>query len=169
MSAVDGHKTTTKRPLNQTKKQKINLKERRKQMKLYKVEGIIDLFTEDDLKALFYEMEEPEQPQTEEGFRDYLKAEIQNGTIREATQDEYTGAAFIEVFGKLNQEGKEKALDFIMKLLKDDQSGRDPIYYINRDTGETVTEEEARTFWRAEYDADDPTNILTFEDQYKKL
>lgn len=47
--------------------------------------------------------------------------------------------------------------------------------FINRDTGDALTEEEARIQWRDEYDGDDPTNILTFEEamafnlQYEEL
>lgn len=48
-------------------------------------------------------------------------------------------------------------------------NGKQQKNFINRDTGEALTEEEARTQWREEYDGDDPTNILTFEEQYKKL
>lgn len=47
-------------------------------------------------------------------------------------------------------------------------NGKQQKYFINCDTGEALTE-EARIQWRDEYDGDEPTNILTFEEQYKKL
>lgn len=40
------------------------------------------------------------------------------------------------------------------------------IYYINADTGELLTQSEARKQWREDYDRDDPTNCIPFEEQY---
>lgn len=39
----------------------------------------------------------------------------------------------------------------------------------NLDTGEILTEEEARAEWRDLYDGEDPTNALDFRDQYRKV
>lgn len=38
--------------------------------------------------------------------------------------------------------------------------------YLNRDTQELLTEAAAKKQWRDEYDGDDPTNLLRFEEQY---
>lgn len=38
--------------------------------------------------------------------------------------------------------------------------------YMNKDTGEILTAADARKQWRNEYDGDDPTNCLSFLDQY---
>ena len=43
-------------------------------------------------------------------------------------------------------------------------------FYKNIDNpGEILTEDEAREQWRKEYDGEDPTNLLTFFDQYKRV
>lgn len=38
--------------------------------------------------------------------------------------------------------------------------------YKNRDTGEMLNEIEAKKQWHKEYDGDDPTNPVRFEEQY---
>lgn len=39
-------------------------------------------------------------------------------------------------------------------------------YCINNDTGELLKPTEARKQWREDYDGDDPTNSIPFEEQY---
>lgn len=39
-------------------------------------------------------------------------------------------------------------------------------YYMNKDTGELLTKREMLEQWKTEYDGDDPTNMLSVEEQY---
>lgn len=41
--------------------------------------------------------------------------------------------------------------------------------YMNRETGEVLTEEAARLQWQEEYDGGDPTNPEKFTDRYAEL
>ena len=40
--------------------------------------------------------------------------------------------------------------------------------YMNIETGEILTEAEAREQWAQEYDGGDPTNNITFAEYYQK-
>lgn len=42
-------------------------------------------------------------------------------------------------------------------------------FYRNKDGGDVLTEGEARKEWRELYDGDDPTNLLSFYDQYEEV
>lgn len=42
-------------------------------------------------------------------------------------------------------------------------------FYRNKDGGDVLTEGEARKEWRELYDGDDPTNLLSFYDQYDEV
>lgn len=41
--------------------------------------------------------------------------------------------------------------------------------FMNRETGEVLNYKEARAQFREEYDGDDPTNIITFEEIFKAI
>ena len=42
-------------------------------------------------------------------------------------------------------------------------------FYRNKDGGDVLTEDEARKQWRDDYDGGDPTNLLSFYDQYEEV
>ncbi len=41
--------------------------------------------------------------------------------------------------------------------------------YMDKTTGELLTKQEALTIWREEYDGDDPTNAVPFEEQFERM
>lgn len=42
-------------------------------------------------------------------------------------------------------------------------------YYENIDTGELLTYKEMREQWKNDYDGDDPTNCMSWQDQYIRI
>lgn len=42
-------------------------------------------------------------------------------------------------------------------------------YFMNRETGELLTRAEMMTQFRDEYDGDDPTNPLSWDEYYKEV
>lgn len=157
MSAVDGHKTTT----NQTKTKFLferkdkKMKNIRKDLQAYEerfgntLSGIAT-FTFNDLKEIVSKNITGPRAYVSNGFNyyDMIIDALKIGYIMGYRKAERTTGS--------NRKQQKK--------------------FINRDTGEALTEEEARIQWRDKYDGADPTtNLLTFEEvmafnlQYKEL
>ena len=154
MSAVDGHKTTTKRPQNQTKTKFLFERKGEKMRNIKK-----------DLQAY-----EEKFGNTHSGINTFVLDDIRAIASKNITgQHAYVSKGF-DYFGMITDALK---IGYLMGYRKAERAtrsnGKQQKYFINQDTGEALTEEEARIQWREEYDGDEPTNILTFEEQYKKL
>ena len=154
MSAVDGHKTTTKRPHNQTKTKFLferkgeKMRNIKKDLQAYEerfgnTQSGITTLSVDDLKEIVSKNITDQRAYVSNGFNYY-------DMIMDALKIGY-------IMGYRKAERATRS------------NGKQQKYFINCDTGEALTEEEARIQWRDEYDGDEPTNILTFEEQYKKL
>ena len=154
MSAVDGHKTTTKRPHNQTKTKFLferkgeKMRNIKKDLQAYEerfgnTQSGITTLSVDDLKEIVSKNITDQRAYVSNGFNYY-------DMIMDALKIGY-------LMGYRKAERATRS------------NGKQQKYFINCDTGEALTEEEARIQWRDEYDGDEPTNILTFEKQYKKL
>ena len=154
MSAVDGHKTTTKRPHNQTKTKFLferkgeKMRNIKKDLQAYEerfgnTQSGITTLSVDDLKEIVSKNITDQHAYVSNGFNYY-------DMIMDALKIGY-------LMGYRKAERATRS------------NGKQQKYFINCDTGEALTEEEARIQWRDEYDGDDPTNILTFEELYKRL
>ena len=160
MSAVDGHKTTTKRPHNQTKTKFLferkgeKMRNIKKDLQAYEerfgnTQSGITTLSVDDLKEIVSKNITDQRAYVSNGFNYY-------DMIMDALKIGY-------LMGYRKAERATRS------------NGKQQKYFINCDTGEALTEEEARIQWRDEYDGDDPTNILTFEEamafnlQYEEL
>ena len=150
MSAVDGHKTTT----NQTKTKFLferkgeKMRNIKKDLQAYEerfgnTQSGITTLSVDDLKEIVSKNITDQRAYVSNGFNYY-------DMIMDALKIGY-------LMGYRKAERATRS------------NGKQQKYFINCDTGEALTEEEARIQWRDEYDGDEPTNILTFEKQYKKL
>ena len=42
-------------------------------------------------------------------------------------------------------------------------------YYMNRQTGELLTRKDMLAQWEEEYDGNDPTNLLSYQEVYEKV
>ena len=161
MSAVDGHKTTTKRPHNQTKTKFLferkgeKMRNIKKDLQAYEerfgnTQSGITTLSVDDLKEIVSKNITGPRAYVSNGFNYY-------DMIIDALKIGYIM-------------GYRKAERATISNRKQQKK------FINRDTGEALTEEEARIQWRDEYNGADPiTNLLTFEEamafnlQYEEL
>ena len=161
MSAVDGHKTTTKRPHNQTKTKFLFERNGEKMRNIQK-----------DLEAY-----EARFGKTKSGINTFVLDDIRAIASKNITgQHAYVSKGF-DYFGMITDALK---IGYLMGYRKAERAtrsnGKQQKYFINQDTGEALTEEEARIQWRDEYNGADPiTNLLTFEEamafnlQYEEL
>ena len=161
MSAVDGHKTITKRPHNQTKTKFLferkgeKMRNIKKDLQAYEerfgnTQSGITTLSVDDLKEIVSKNITGPRAYVSNGFNYY-------DMIMDALKIGY-------LMGYRKAERTTRS------------NGKQQKYFINCDTGEALTEEEARIQWRDEYNGADPiTNLLTFEEamafnlQYKEL
>lgn len=134
--------------------EKMNLKQFAKNYKLtdesYKTYQKVTLFFElEDIKVAFDE-------------------HISYATFDDLNEDELTN--ILSKYRKyVAENGSENYTNAIAQIVKETTDFEDRLKYMNLSTGEVMTERAMRKQFRDDYDGDDPTNSLTWEEYYKRI
>lgn len=109
--------------------------------------------------TLFFELED---------IKVALDEHISYATFDDLNEDELT-----KILGKYRkyvaENGSENYTNVIAQIVKETTDFEDRLKYMNLSTGEVMTERAMRRQFRDDYDGDDPTNSLTWEEYYKRI
>lgn len=105
--------------------------------------------------------------------------DIKNAFIRHisyATFDDLTEDELETILGRYRKyvcknlsDDYSNVIDVIVGIAKETTNFEDRLKYMNLSTGEVMTERAMRKQFREDYDGDDPTNSLTWEEYYKRI